>query len=126
MKVWFYTLLGLIIFCAVSLGVQRYIQTSADSLTHRLQEVRTALQQKNWGQSATSLRGIQEKWNKTKPYWAILIRHLEIDAIDQALIRSEKAVESRSYPESLMELGGLNQLIKHVPEREKLSLVNVF
>jgi hypothetical protein len=67
----------------------------------------------------------KKEWQKTKLLWAMLIIHREIDSIDEALIRSMKATQSKNYSEALIELNILKHYFKHIPEREKFSLVNI-
>lgn len=126
MKVWFYSLLGLLLFCACAFATQSYVSKSAARLNGSLQKTEASLRLQHWGQTAAHLRQVSEKWQKTKAVWAIFLHHNEIDNIEQSLIKSREAVRCRDYTASAVELGNLKYFINHVPHREGLDLVNIF
>ena len=58
--------------------------------------------------------------------WAILIDHTEIDNIDMALAKIEQYIKTGEKGLALGELSSLELLIRHIPDKEKLSLENIF
>ncbi len=126
MKVWIISLGCLISFLIVGSLVQSSLERAADRLNHQLTKVERELVARDWEQSLRELDKLQKSWEKTKPYWAVLTNHKEMDLIEEALIKTIKAISSQSYADARIHLGLLHGFIKHIPEREKFSLVNVF
>jgi hypothetical protein len=126
MKAWLIAMAGLVLFIGLALLIQYHIQATADQFEYSIQKATTTLNQHQWQSTSAIIQQIKTRWQKTKLLWAMLIIHREIDSIDQALIRSAKAVQSKNYSEALIELGSLRHSIQHIPEREKFSLMNIF
>ncbi len=126
MKVWIISLCGLLSFLAAGYLVQTYLDKSADRLNQKLAAVEPDLTIMDWGQSLQKLKSIQKNWEKTKPFWAVLTNHKEMDLIEEALIKTIRAVSSKSYADARINLGVLRDFIDHIPERERFSIVNVF
>ncbi len=126
MKAWLLSICGLIIFIILSSLVQFRIQDNSKRFDKEIAKIEDNLVKKNWQKTYTKLYVLKTKWEKTKPLWAMLLHHQEIDSIDQSLIRSLRAIKSKNFTQSQIELGSLQHYIQHIPEREKFSLVNVF
>lgn len=126
MKVWILSLCGLLAFLVLSNLVQRYLDESAGRLNQKLAAIEPDLEAQNWDQSLLKLKSIQNTWEKTKIFWAVLTNHKEMDLIEEALIKTIKAVSSESYADAWINLGALRDFIKHIPEKERFSIVNVF
>lgn len=125
MKTWIVTVFGLIIFILLSLCNQSLLEKTTRRLAGKLHRVDQAIQMKKWREAGRELKSIQKNWGQIKPSWSLLLHHREIDAIDQALVRTEKAVQSQDFPTALVEQGNLTNDVEHIPKREQFSLVNV-
>lgn len=125
MKTWIFTMLGLIIFIILSLVNQLFLEKNTRQLAIGLQQVEKAIESKQWHLTGQRLNSIQKKWRKIKPVWSLLLHHQEIDAIDQSLIRTRRAVQSHDYSSAQIEEGSLVEYIEHIPKREEFSLVNI-
>ena len=126
MKIWFYTLCFLLTFLAAGYLAQSSLDRTAKHLDHKLGEVELNLRAGNWDKSLQILTKVSQSWEKTKPYWAVLTNHKEIDLIDEALTKTLSSFSGKSYIDALIHLDTLRDSIKHIPEKERLSLVNVF
>ena len=126
MKTWLFSLAGLVVFIILTVIVQTSIQTSAKNLDHEISRIETQLHQEAWPAARDQLSRLASSWKKIKPLWSVLLIHREIDNIDQALVKTEKALLSKDLSATQIELGSLRHFLKHVPEREALNLVNVF
>jgi DNA-directed RNA polymerase specialized sigma subunit len=125
MRTWLISVAGLIIFIGLALFVQHQIQNTSKQIDQAIKRIDVSLTHKHWDQALEKLQNIERRWKKTKSLWAMLLNHHEIDSIDQALVRTMKATQSKNYSEAQMELGSLQHFIRHIPEREKFNLVNV-
>lgn len=126
MKVWLYSLLGLAIFIGCALMVQWNLQKNTDRLTQKLKRVEAAVKKGEWSEGSAALKQVDSTWEKTKPVWSMLLHHREIDAIDEALVQAEAAIQTKSNSEARIELNSLRHLLEHVPKRESFNLVNIF
>lgn len=125
MKTWIFTISGLIVFIFLSLLNQSFLEKNTQQLASQLHRVEVAIGRKNWPEAGRGLQAVEKKWRKIKPLWSLLLHHQEIDAIDQALVRTQHGVRSRSYTLTLIEYGSLIAFIKHIPRREEFNLVNI-
>jgi hypothetical protein len=125
MKTWLIAITGLIIFVGLAVFVQYRIEDTSKHLDYDINKVNFDLTKQHWDQTLKELQTIKEKWQRTKPLWAMLLHHNEIDSIDQALIRALIAIQCKDYSEAQIELGSLQHFIQHIPEHEKFSLVNI-
>ena len=126
MKVWLLSLGCLIFFLYGSCLIQSSLDRTADRLNQQLGEIELELIARDWKQTLLKLNTFQQNWEKVKPYWAILTNHNEMDLVEEALIKTIRATLCRSYNDAMINLGSLQDGIKHIPERERFSFVNVF
>jgi hypothetical protein len=126
MKVWLLSLCCLLFFLVGGYLVQSSLDRMADRLNQELSEVELELNSGDWNQSLLQLLAFKKNWEKVKSYWAILTNHKEIDLIEEALTKTIRAVSYKCYTDAMINLGTLRDSIKHIPEKERFSLVNVF
>jgi hypothetical protein len=125
-KTWLLSLAGLVVFIVLTIFVQNNIQTSANRLDQEIKRIEKQLSIDSWQAAHEQLSRLASSWQRIKPFWSVLLNHREIDSIDQALVKTKKALLSKDLPATQIELGSLRHFLKHVPEREALNLVNVF
>lgn len=126
MKPWFIIILGVVLFIFAGYSGQSYLNTSSRKLDHQLVSVQSALSKKNWEQALKHIQTFEQNWSKTRKLWAVLTHHQEIDNVEQSLTKTREAIISRSYADARMEIETLRHFIKHIAERERFSLVNIF
>ncbi len=103
-----------------------YLNCSAMKLEADIEAASTSLNSINWEGAQKHLDSFEEKWSKTKGYWATLIDHIEIDNIQGSYTKSKKYIEAKEYPSATAELESLKELIQHIPEKERFTLENIF
>lgn len=126
MKVWILSFCCLLSFLYAGYLVQSSLDRTADRLNQQLEEVELKLVAGDWDQSLLELNVLRNSWEKSKSFWAMLTNHKEMDLIEEALIKTIKAISCKSYADALIHLGSLRDSIEHIPEKERFSLVNVF
>ncbi len=126
MKVWLLSLCFLLFFLIGGYQVQSSLNRIADQLNQQLGEVELKLSSKDWDQSLSKLNSFRKNWEKIKPYWAVLSNHKEIDLLEESLTKTIGATSCKSYVDALIHLSVLRDSIKHIPEKERFSLINVF
>jgi hypothetical protein len=88
--------------------------------------IKTGVRDGEWEKALEHLKRFEDFWNGVKPLWEILIDHTEIDNIDMALAKIEQYIKTGEKGLALGELSSLELLIRHIPDKEKLSLENIF
>jgi hypothetical protein len=116
------------IFCFILLGYweQSYLKVSGERLNHQLVRLESSLIRHDWETALKQLNRTEKTWKKTQKWWAVLTHHQEIDSVEQALTKTRESIIGKSYPDARMELGTLRHFLRHIAEREKFNLVNIF
>jgi HAMP domain-containing protein len=125
LKTWLFSIVGLIVFIGLSLFNQISLERNTGKLGEKLQMVEKAIETGNWPKASQELEAVQKNWQKIKPVWSLLLHHREIDAIEQALIRTKRSIQAQDETAARVEQGSLGEYIEHIPKREKFSLVNI-
>ncbi len=126
MKIWIIAMAGTVLFLGAGIWVQVNLERTTAQFGNELTRTRQAVERSDWPLARVSLTQLTRKWEKTKSFWSLLLSHKEIDAIEQALIRSSQAVASRSRADAYIELGTLNYFLKHIAQRERVNPINIF
>lgn len=123
-------LASLVILCTVIFGAAtftaRVLSNDAERLESYINKVEQSAKNGDWAAAENSLSSIEEEWPKVEKTWTVLLDHIEIDNIDTSLLRMSKYVETRNVSMALAEITALRQYIKHIPEKETLTLKNIF
>jgi hypothetical protein len=69
---------------------------------------------------------LEKRWNKAHINWALFTDHLELDNLKLKLIRLQEFIESQDEVNAKVEAGEAMVMIRHIPERERLTWRNVF
>jgi len=124
------SVLTIVITLCIILGAGYYTITevtkTADTLISKSGVIKTDIENENWDRALSGLMEFKSFWNDVKSVWTILINHTEIDSIDMALARIEQYILTREKGLALGEMSLLELMVKHIPQKEKLTLENVF
>jgi len=124
------SVLIIVITLCIILGAGYYTITevtkTADILISKSGVIKTDIENENWDRALSGLMKFKSFWNDVKSLWTILINHTEIDSIDMALARIEQYISTREKGLALGEMSLLELMIKHIPEKERLTLENIF
>jgi len=118
---------GVLIFW-VGLGfytIDRF-QGNATQMLDEIGRTETAIFAARWDEAAASIDNIKRAWEKHQRWWNVFIDHDEIDNIDTALTRTEQYVKARERVLATGELAVLKLMLEHIPEKERVSLKNIF
>jgi hypothetical protein len=108
-----------------SLTTYRYLQTTTQTLGAQLAVVEQSISTQKWEVAQKELRTAQQRWDKNKTWWAVLLDHQEIDNIDISMNRLEKYIETHDVSLSLGEVSALKLRVDHISDTEKLNLRNI-
>ncbi len=102
------------------------VSQTAQPLISKTDRIRESIETGDWDKARDHIREFSTFWHDAKSVWTILLNHKEIDSIDMSLAKMEQYIAARETGLALGEISVLNLLIKHIPDKEKLSLKNIF
>jgi hypothetical protein len=128
MHKWSGWLLVLAIVAMVTTGgilSQLYLDRSADDLAGQLELVQQAIERRDWSAGRQSFMNLEQDWGRTYSNWALLTEHLELDALELSLVRLREFIETRDEVDARAESGSAMDLIRRIPDSERLTWRNV-
>lgn len=105
---------------------QRYLERTASKLVVELKEIKKAVEQEEWKDCKKAYAGFNENWNDVRKNWAMFTDHFEIDNIEMRLARGRSFIEAEDVTNASAEFDEAIMLLEHIPERERLTLYNIF
>ena len=117
----------LIIIIGGAICIDKYLENTSNELADRL---------KNLKQSANSDKSVEEirneaenvyaKWKEVEGGWALTVMHSELDLIETSLTKMKAQIEERELSKCIEEIDTSIFLVKHISEKEKFCLKNIF
>ena len=108
-----------------SLASHRYIQTATQSLGAQLETIEQSISAQKWKFAQKELNTAQQRWDKNKTWWTVLLDHQEIDTIDLSMRRLEKYITTQNSSLSLGEVSALKLLVDNIFNSDKFTLSNI-
>ena len=102
------------------------LNSESQRLDDSLSSLGEAIENGNWDNASKNLKEFNSKWDRTSSLWSMLVDHYEIDNIELLLSQLASYVKNKNKNDALSSVSSLKTLIKHIPEKESLSLKNVF
>lgn len=120
-------LVGLILVI-VFLGfwVNHSLEATAKELTHNVNQVTREIKEANWDKAGKRIAAMEEDWKRINKWWPVVLDHQEMDNIEFSLAKAKAYIEEKEMVLSLGQLSELKLMILHLPEREALTLRNIF
>jgi len=119
-------LIPLTLITGMGIFYQGMLREDADEISLRLEKLTEDVSRKNWEKATAGLAQFNKVWQPVRFKWQILIDHAEVDRIDESLARIKKMISVKEQKDCLVEIAVLQQCFLHIPEKEKLSLSNIF
>lgn len=121
-------ILILIIIFGGATYTQKFLDNTTDRLVGKLENLKTKLEnqsidQQNLEEQTDEIYG---EWEDINEKWSVVVLHDEIDLIETALIRMKSKIKTGSLDESMEDLDTSIFLLKHIKEKEKTNLKNIF
>ena len=118
----------LMIIFGGALYTQKYLTNTADTLVSELENLKTDLESENTNQQRLEEQSdeIYGEWKDINEKWSVVVLHDEIDLIETSLIKMKSKIKTGSLEESMEDLDTSIFLLKHIKEKEKTSLKNIF
>lgn len=115
----------LIVILVGSYVFYNYIETSSSFIDKELRVLDTDIRNSKWNSASSGILIVENKWDKMKDRWALLIDHQEIDNINISMSKIKQYIEAKDAVDSLAEISALKLLFEHIPEKESLSVKNI-
>ena len=128
MKEFIIIIIILLIIFGGALYTQKYLNNTSDTLVSKLEDLKTNLEKKSTDQQKIEEKSdeIYGKWEDINEKWSVIVLHDEIDLIETSLIRMKSKIKTGNLKESMEDLDTSIFLLKHIKEKEKTSLKNIF
>ena len=117
----------IIIFC-VAIYTQKYLNDTVDVLVGKLENLKRDIEENKIKEEELKQKSdnIYGEWKKINEKWSIIVLHDEIDLIETSLIRMKSKIKTGDIEGSMEDLDTSIFLVKHIKEKEKTSLKNIF
>ena len=118
----------LMIIFGTAFYIERFLNNTSDKLVSKLENLKADIETKNIGEERIREQAnqIYGEWQEVSEKWSIIVLHDEIDLIQTSLIRMKSKIETKKFDESIEDLDTSIFLLKHIKEKEKTSLKNIF
>ncbi|MBO8127400.1 MAG: DUF4363 family protein [Firmicutes bacterium] len=115
-----------LLFIGFGLYTEKALEKSSRQLVSQLKQVTKFVSEEEWAQAETAFNLAREAWTDIESWWALATDHEEIDEIALGMEKTKGLLAGKAKEDLLAELNALTYLIKHIPEKEKLTLSTLF
>lgn len=105
---------------------QRYLDRTSGELIDRLESIGQAVEEEDWERSQKAFISFKKDWDNTSLKWALFTDHLELDNLEMKLARLKENLHSGDKSNARADFGEALMLLKHIPDRGRLTWSNVF
>ena len=107
---------------------QKFLNNTADLLVSKLEDLKSGIEEDkiNEKEMVEKTDEIYSEWEEINERWSVIVLHDEIDLIETSLIRMKSKINTGEVQESMEDLDTSIFLIKHIKEKEKTNLKNIF
>lgn len=107
---------------------QNFLNNTSDTLVSRLENLKTDLETESVDENRLKEETdeIYGEWEDINEKWSVIVLHDEIDLIETSLIRMKSKIKIGEIDESMEDIDTSIFLLKHIKEKEKTSLKNIF
>lgn len=107
---------------------QKFLNNTADLLVSKLEDLKSGIEEDKIDEKEMIEKTdeIYSKWEEINERWSVIVLHDEIDLIETSLIRMKSKIKTGEIQESMEDLDTSIFLIKHIKEKEKTNLKNIF
>lgn len=113
------------VIVAAGLLVNQQLEASTVMLVESIDDIADQIREDNWENAYRQTTGLEKLWEKKAGWWPIVLDHQEMDNIEFAMARFKEYVLSRNTALSMGQLSELRLMIRHIPEKEALSIGNI-
>lgn len=116
---------SVILICA-GIWEINYLNDSSQYVLSDVSYSKNAINNNNFALAKGHIKDIEETWNDIKPVWTMFVDHLEIDNVEESLLKYKVYIESENKEESLHYAEELDRAFRHIVEKQSVKTENVF
>ena len=118
----------LIIIFGGAIYTQKYLNDTVNVLVGKLEDLKTTIEENKISEEELEQKSddIYGEWEKINEKWSVIVLHDEIDLIETSLIRMKSKIKTGDIEGSMEDLDTSIFLVKHIREKEKTRLKNIF
>lgn len=102
------------------------LEKGAAALIQSAEKIEISIENENWQEAETLYNETQKTWNELRSFWPMIIHHQEMDRIEESMQKLKSYLHHQEPSNSMAELYSLLKYIRHIPDKEKLNLQNIF
>jgi uncharacterized protein YxeA len=121
-------LAAILVLLVVGIGVffQNMLGKDSREMMLALQDAAKQVQKEKWLEAEATLQEISRQWQGKRKKWHAVSDHTEIRIIDESMARLKAYISVQEKKDCLAEIAALQQTIRYIPDKEKLTLSNIF
>jgi hypothetical protein len=104
----------------------KYFDESSQYVLSDVGYIKNAVANNNFKLAKAHIAELNKTWDDVKNVWSMFIEHQEIDNIEEAMMKFKSYVETENKEESIVYAESLDNLYRHVSDREDIDPSNVF
>lgn len=102
------------------------VEETSKSLINLREEISKEENEVNNDIAKDKINKIHEKWDKRHDKLAYYIEHDELEKVETNLTKLRSFIESNEYQDAMSELDDAVFLLRHIEEKNKFNLENIF
>ncbi len=118
----------LIIIFTGAIYTQKYLNNTTNILVSKLEDLKNNIEQKSAEENKLKEKSdeIYGEWENINEKWSVIVLHDEIDLIETSLIKMKSKIQTGKIEDSMEDIDTSIFLVKHIKEKEKTNLKNIF
>ena len=126
MKIIIFFIVVLIVIIGMGIFFQNMLGRESQEMIKDLEYLAIQIQNDSWEEAEGDWSEIEDRWKHLRRKWHALSDHLEIARVDESLTRLGALLHLKESEDCLVEIAVLKQNILYIPDKEKLTLSNIF
>ena len=107
--------------------IQKFLDDTSYELVNELEDLKTGLEEDiNEEKLKEKSNEVYGQWKDMSERWSVIVLHDELDLIETSIIKVKSKIEVGNLDESKEDVDTSIFLLKHIAEKEKTSLKNIF
>ncbi len=107
---------------------QKFLDDTTNKIVSKLENLKTDVEdtKENNEKLKQKTDEIYGEWKDISEKWSVIVLHDELDLIETSLIKVKSKIKIGNLDESMEDIDTSIFLLKHIKEKEKTSLKNIF
>ena len=126
MKLLWSVLVAFVIVLGLGVWANIQLNTSTTGLVQKIDHIESDISNQRWDHAYKNTLAFEKAWGENAKWWPTILDHQEMDNIEFSLAKFKEYVAEKNNVLSLAQLSELKLMIRHIPEKEAISLQNIF